>query len=122
MEGSDISRLELAFRMAGILAMKQAVTKAKPILLEPMMNVEVTTPEEYQGDIIGDLNRRRGRIEGIETRNSGTVVRAEVPLAEMFGYATSLRSMTQGRAVFSMEFEKYNEVPANIAESITSRN
>jgi elongation factor G len=91
------------------------------VILEPVMKVEVVTPEEYMGDVIGDLNRRRGQIQGMDDSPSGRIVNAEVPLAEMFGYATSLRSMSQGRATFTMEFAKYQEVPANVAETIIKR-
>jgi len=92
--------------------------KAKPVLLEPLMSVEVETPEDYMGDVIGDLNRRRGMVEGMEDGPSGKIVRAMVPLAEMFGYATDLRSQTQGRASYSMEFGKYAETPSNIAQAV----
>jgi len=107
--------------MAGIFALREAAKKAKPILLEPVMAVEVTTPDQYQGDIIGDLNRRRGRVEGIESRNSGTVINAEVPLAEMFGYATSMRSLSSGRATFSMEPKSFAQVPQKIAEELLEK-
>ena len=100
---------------------KEGVRKAKPVLLEPIMKVEVVTPEDYTGDVIGDLNRRRGHIQGMEDGPSGKVVTAEVPLAEMFGYATSVRSMTQGRATFTMEFAKYVEVPNNVAEAVMKK-
>ncbi len=114
----DVDSSELAFKMAGIFAFKDACQKAKPVLLEPIMKVEVTTPEEYMGNIIGDLNAKRGQIEEMTDRANIKLVRANVPLAEMFGYATSLRSMSQGRANYSMEFLKYNEVPRNILEQI----
>jgi elongation factor G len=109
---------EIAFKVAGSLAAKAAARIAKPVLLEPVFAVEVTTPEEFMGDVIGDLNRRRGRVEGMEPRGNAQVVRALVPLAEMFGYATDVRSMTQGRATYSMQFERYDEVPPNIAEKV----
>ena len=100
------------------MALKEGCLKANPVLLEPMMAVEVVTPEEHMGDVVGDLNRRRGIILGMDEIPSGKTVQAEVPLAEMFGYATDLRSQTQGRASFSMEFLKYSDVPNNIAEQL----
>jgi len=100
------------------MGFKDGALKAKPVLLEPIMKVEVVTPEDYMGDVMGDLNRRRGLPQGMEDSPSGKVIRAEVPLAEMFGYATDLRSMSQGRAVYSMEFERYNEVPPSVADSV----
>ena len=109
---------EIAFKVAGSLAFKEAARRAKPVLLEPIFKVEVVTPEEFMGDVIGDLNRRRGRVEGMEPRGNAQVVNAFVPLSEMFGYATDLRSATQGRATYTMQFEKYDEVPPNIAEKI----
>ena len=109
---------ELAFKVAGSLALKAAVTRAKPILLEPIFAVEVVTPEEFMGDVIGDLNRRRGHVHGMEQRGNAQVINAFVPLAEMFGYATDLRSNTQGRATYTMQFERYEEVPPNIAEQV----
>jgi elongation factor G len=109
---------ELAFKVAGSLALKAAVTRAKPILLEPIFAVEVVTPEEFMGDVIGDLNRRRGHVQGMEQRGNAQVISAYVPLAEMFGYATDLRSNTQGRATYTMQFERYDEVPPNIAERV----
>jgi len=118
----DVDSSEMAFKIAGSMGFKEGASKAKPALLEPIMKVEIVTPEEYMGTVNGDLNRRRGILQGTEETPAGKVIRAEVPLSEMFGYATDLRSATQGRAVYTMEFEKYNEVPANIAESITSRN
>ena len=114
----DVDSSEMAFKVAGSMALKEGALKAKPVLLEPVMKVEVVTPEEYMGDVVGDLNRRRGIIQGMDEIPSGKVVRAEVPLAEMFGYATDVRSQTQGRASFSMEFLKYAEVPNNIAEQL----
>jgi elongation factor G len=114
----EVDSSEMAFKVAGSMGFRAGVEKAKPVILEPMMKVEVETPEDYMGDVIGDLNSRRGMVQGMEDGPSGKVVRAEVPLAEMFGYATSLRSATQGRASYSMEFGKYNEVPANIAEAL----
>ncbi len=118
----DVDSSEMAFKIAGSIGFKEGVTKAKPVLLEPIMKVEIVTPEEYMGTVNGDLNRRRGILQGTDETPAGKVIRAQVPLSEMFGYATDLRSATQGRAVYTMEFEKYDEVPANIAESITSRN
>ena len=118
----DVDSSEMAFKIAGSMGFKEGASKAKPVLLEPIMKVEIVTPEEYMGTVNGDLNRRRGILQGTEETPAGKVIRAEVPLSEMFGYATDLRSATQGRAVYTMEFEKYNEVPTNIAESITSRN
>ena len=118
----DVDSSEMAFKIAGSIGFKEGVTKAKPVLLEPIMKVEIVTPEEYMGTVNGDLNRRRGILQGTDETPAGKVIRAQVPLSEMFGYATDLRSATQGRAVYTMEFEKYYEVPANIAESITSRN
>ncbi|MEP7245622.1 MAG: elongation factor G [Gammaproteobacteria bacterium] len=114
----DVDSNEMAFKIAASMGFKDGFRKAKPILLEPIMKVEVVSPEEYSGDVIGDLNRRRGQIMGMDDSPSGKAVTAEVPLSEMFGYATTVRSMSQGRATFTMEFEKYVEVPPNIAESI----
>ena len=114
----DVDSNEMAFKIAASMGFKDGFRKAKPILLEPIMKVEVVTPEEYSGDVIGDLNRRRGQIMGMEDGPSGKAVTAEVPLSEMFGYATTVRSMSQGRATFTMEFEKYLEVPPNIADTI----
>ena len=117
----DVDSNEMAFKIAGSIGFKEGVRNAKPVLLEPVMKVEVVTPEDYYGDVIGDLNRRRGQIMGMDDSLSGKVVTAEVPLAEMFGYATSVRSMSQGRATFTMEFEKYMEVPNNVAEAIMKK-
>lgn len=114
----DVDSSEIAFKIAGSMATKEGVSKASPALLEPIMSVEVVTPEEYMGDVMGDLNRRRGIVQGMDDAPSGKIIRAEVPLAEMFGYATSLRSATQGRANYSMEFEKYMEAPSNVADSV----
>jgi elongation factor G len=114
----DTDSSEIAFRVAGSLALKAAVQRAKPVLLEPVFSVEVVTPEEFMGDVIGDLSRRRGQISGMEQRGNAQVVSGHVPLAEMFGYATDLRSNTQGRATYTMQFERYEEVPPNIAEGI----
>jgi elongation factor G len=117
----EVDSSEMAFKIAGSMGFKEGAKKAKPVLLEPIMKVEVVTPEEYMGDVMGDLNRRRGLVGGMDDSPSGKVIRAEVPLAEMFGYATDLRSATQGRATYSMEFEKYNEAPANIAEEVIKK-
>ena len=118
----DVDSSEMAFKIAGSMAIKEAVMKAQPVLLEPMMKVEVETPEDYMGDVIGDLSRRRGNIAGMEDTPSGKSVEARVPLSEMFGYSTDLRSSTQGRASFSMEFSHYEEVPKNVAEAIIAKN
>ncbi|HEY1716233.1 MAG TPA: elongation factor G [Solirubrobacteraceae bacterium] len=114
----DTDSSEIAFRIAGSLALKAAVARAKPVLLEPVFSVEVVTPEEFMGDVIGDLSRRRGQINGMEQRGNAQVISAHVPLAEMFGYATDMRSATQGRATYTMQFDRYEEVPPNIAEGI----
>jgi elongation factor G len=114
----DVDSNEMAFKIAGSMGFKDGFRKARPVLLEPIMKVEVVTPEEYSGDVIGDLNRRRGQILGMDDNPSGKVITAEVPLSEMFGYATTVRSMSQGRATFTMEFAKYVEVPSHIADSI----
>jgi elongation factor G len=114
----DVDSSEMAFKIAGSMGFKEGFRRAKPILLEPIMKVEVVTPEEYSGDVIGDLNRRRGQILGMDESPSGKAITAEVPLSEMFGYATTVRSMSQGRATFTMEFGKYTEVPPNIADGI----
>ena len=117
----DVDSSEMAFKIAGSMGFKEGARKANPALLEPMMKVEVVTPEDYMGDVMGDLNRRRGLVQGMEDAPAGKIIRAEVPLAEMFGYATDLRSATQGRATYSMEFAKYNEAPANIAEAVIKK-
>ena len=117
----DVDSSEMAFKIAGSMAFRDGATKANPVLLEPIMKVEVVTPEEYMGDVMGDLNRRRGLPQGMDDTPSGKTIRAEVPLAEMFGYATDLRSMSQGRAVYSMEFEKYSEVPQNVADTVINK-
>ncbi|RKQ93530.1 translation elongation factor 2 (EF-2/EF-G) [Solirubrobacter pauli] len=114
----DTDSSEIAFKIAGSLAFKEAAKRAKPVLLEPVFAVEVVTPEEYMGDVIGDLNRRRGRVNGMEPRGNAQVVSAHVPLSEMFGYATDVRTMSQGRATYTMQFDKYEEVPPNIAEKV----
>ncbi len=117
----DVDSSEMAFKIAGSMAVKKAARLASPVLLEPVMAVEVVTPEEYMGDVIGDLSSRRGRVEGMEQRGNSHVVRAQVPLADMFGYATDLRSRTQGRATYTMQFHAYNEVPESIAKEIIAR-
>ncbi|MCB1868356.1 MAG: elongation factor G [Gammaproteobacteria bacterium] len=117
----DVDSSEMAFKIAGSMCFKDAAKLADPVLLEPVMKVEVVTPEEYMGDIMGDLSSRRGLVQGMEDSPAGKLIRAEVPLAEMFGYATDMRSATQGRATYSMEFVKYNEVPASIAEAIIKK-
>ena len=117
----DVDSSEMAFKIAGSMGFKDGAKKADPVLLEPMMDVEVVTPEEYLGDVMGDLNSRRGRIEGIGSRRDAQVVRAMVPLSEMFGYATSLRSMTQGRAIFTMQFSHYDEMPRSIADQVIEK-
>jgi elongation factor G len=117
----DVDSNEMAFKIAGSMCFKEGVQKAKPVLLEPMMKVEVTTPEEYMGDVMGDLNSRRGLVQGMDDTPAGRQIKAEVPLSEMFGYATDLRSATQGRANYSMEFAKYAEVPASIADAVIKK-
>ncbi len=114
----DTDSSEIAFKIAGSLGMKEALRRAKPTLLEPIFKVEVVTPEDFLGDVIGDLSRRRGRIEGQDRRSNALAVTAMVPLSEMFGYATEMRSMTQGRATYTMQFEKYDEVPSNVATKV----
>jgi len=117
----DVDSSEMAFKIAGSMGFKEGCARAKPVLLEPIMKVEIVTPEEYLGSVNGDLNRRRGILQGTEDSPAGKIIRAEVPLSDMFGYATDLRSATQGRATYTMEFTKYNEVPANIAEGIVKK-
>ena len=117
----DVDSNEMAFKIAGSMAMKKGALEANPALLEPMMKVEVVTPEDYMGDVVGDLNRRRGLVQGMEDVPAGKTIRAEVPLSEMFGYATDLRSATQGRASYAMEFSRYMEAPSNIAEAIIKK-
>jgi elongation factor G len=114
----DVDSNEMAFKIAGSMGFKEGFRRAKPVLLEPIMKVEVVTPEDYSGDVIGDLNRRRGQITGMDETPAGKAITADVPLSEMFGYATTVRSMSQGRATFTMEFSKYVEVPPNIADGI----
>jgi elongation factor G len=117
----DVDSSEMAFKIAGSMAIKEAVMKASPVLLEPMMKVEVEVPEDFLGDVMGDLNSRRGQIEGMGSDDGIAKVTAKVPLAEMFGYATDIRSKTQGRGIFSMEFSHYDEVPRNVAEAIIAK-
>jgi elongation factor G len=117
----DVDSSEMAFKIAGSMGFREGAAKASPVLLEPIMKVEVVTPEDYMGDVMGDLNRRRGLPQGMDDTPAGKVIRAEVPLAEMFGYATDLRSMSQGRAVYSMEFQKYSEVPQNVADLVMKK-
>jgi elongation factor G len=117
----EVDSSEMAFKIAGSMAMKEAAKKAGPVILEPMMAVEVTTPEDYMGDVIGDLNSRRGQIQAMEERAGIRVVKALVPLSEMFGYVGDLRSRTQGRANYSMLFDSYAEVPANVAKEIIAK-
>jgi elongation factor G len=118
----DVDSSEMAFKIAGSMALKAAKDKCQPCILEPIMKVEVTVPEEYMGDVMGDLNSRRGRIEGMDSRAGAQIIRSKVPLAEMFGYSTTLRSRTQGRGVFSMEISHYEEVPKSISEQIIAKN
>jgi elongation factor G len=117
----DVDSSEMAFKIAGSMAFKEAARRADPALLEPMMQVEVRTPEQYMGDVIGDLNSRRGHIQAMEDVSGAKVVRAIVPLSEMFGYVGDLRSKTQGRAVYTMQFDSYSEVPRNVAEEIIKK-
>ena len=117
----EVDSSEMAFHIAGSMAFKDAMRKGNPVLLEPIMKVEVTMPEEYMGDIIGDINSRRGRIEGMEDIGGGKLVKAYVPLAEMFGYSTDLRSRTQGRGNYSMFFEKYEPVPKSVQEKVLAK-
>lgn len=117
----DVDSSEMAFKIAGSMAFQTAAKQAKPYLMEPLFDVEVVVPEEYMGDVMGDLNSRRGHIVGIVNRPDAQVITATVPLSEMFGYATKLRSITQGRAIYTMEFSKFQEVPRNVAEEIMSK-
>lgn len=117
----EVDSNEMAFKIAGSMAFKEGARKASPVLLEPIMKVEVVTPEDYMGDVMGDLNRRRGILQGMDDAPAGKIIRAEVPLSEMFGYATDLRSATQGRATYTMEFAKYNEAPSSIAEAVINK-
>ena len=117
----EVDSSEMAFKVAGSMAFKNAAIIANPVLLEPMMKVEVVTPEDYMGDVMGDLNRRRGIVQGMEDSPAGKMINAHVPLSEMFGYATDLRSQTQGRATYTMEFDHYAEAPASVAEEIIKK-
>ena len=117
----EVDSSEIAFKIAASMALQEGVRKSTPVIMEPMMRVEITTPEEFMGDVIGDVNSKRGRVDTMEDRSGAKVIRAFVPLAEMFGYATSLRSMTQGRAAYAMEFDHYAEVPTNVAEELKGK-
>jgi elongation factor G len=117
----DVDSSEIAFKVAGSMAFKEAARRAGPVLLEPVMTVEVVTPSDYMGDVIGDLSSRRGKIQGMDQRGDAQVINAIVPLSEMFGYSTTLRSMSQGRAVYSMQFAHYEEVPKSKAEEIIAK-
>ena len=117
----DVDSSEIAFKVASSMALKDGALKANPVILEPIMKLEVVTPEEYMGDVVGDLNRRRGIVQGMNDIHAGKSLEGEVPLAEMFGYATDLRSATQGRATFTMEPLKYSEVPSNVAEALINK-
>jgi elongation factor G len=117
----DVDSSEMAFKIAGSMAVKKAARAASPVLLEPIMAVEVVTPEDFMGDVIGDLAARRGKVEGMEQRGNSQLIRAQVPLGDMFGYATDLRSRTQGRATYTMQFHAYHEVPDSIAKEIIAR-
>ena len=117
----DVDSSEMAFKIAGQMAFKKAAEMAKPVLLEPIMGIEVVTPEDYMGDVMGDLSSRRGRIEGMEARGNTQVIKAQVPLSEMFGYSTNLRSMTQGRGNYTMQFASYDEVPKSVSEEIIAK-
>jgi elongation factor G len=117
----DVDSSEMAFKIAGSMAFKDAAKKARPVLLEPVMRVEVVVPEEYMGDIMGDINSRRGRITAMEARGGTQIVKSRVPLSEMFGYATDLRSRTQGRATYSMHFERYEQAPPHVSEEVVAR-
>ena len=117
----EVDSSEIAFKIAGSMAFKEAMGKASPVILEPIMSLEVVTPEEYMGEVISDINRRRGRIAGQEPRGNAQVIAAHAPLAEMFGYATDLRSRTQGRATYSMHFDRYEQAPQNVSEEVVAR-
>jgi elongation factor G len=118
----DVDSNETAFKVASSMAIKEGAPKAKAVLLEPVMKVEVVTPEEFMGDVMGDINRRRGLVQGMDDSPSGKIIRATVPLAEMFGYATDLRSQTQGRASYTMEFADYEEAPSSVVEAVINQN
>jgi elongation factor G len=117
----EVDSSEMAFKIAGSMALKEAARKASPVILEPMMSVEVTTPDDYMGDVIGDLNSRRGHIQQMDERSGSRVIKALVPLSEMFGYVGDLRSRTQGRAQYTMQFDSYAEVPANVSKEIIAK-
>jgi elongation factor G len=117
----DVDSSEMAFKIAGSMAFKEAARKASPVLLEPLMAVEVTTPDDYMGDVIGDINSRRGHVQSMDERHGARVISALVPLSEMFGYVGDLRSRTQGRAVYTMQFDSYAEVPTNVADEIIKK-
>ena len=117
----EVDSSEMAFKIAGSMAFKEAAKRAQPVILEPMMNVEVVTPDQFMGDVLGDLSSRRGKIGGMTQRGEAQVIAATVPLGEMFGYSTKLRSMSQGRAVYSMEFAHYEEVPKSKMEEIVAK-
>ena len=117
----DVDSSEIAFKIAASMALQEGVKKADPVIMEPTMEIEVTTPEEFMGDVIGDINSKRGKVDTMEDRAGAKIIKAYVPLAEMFGYATSLRSMTQGRASYAMQFDHYAEVPNNVAEDLKGK-
>ena len=114
----DVDSSDMAFKIAASMALRQAVLEAKPAVLEPIMMVEIVTPDEHMGDVVGDINRRRGVVSGMDENPAGKIVKAAVPLSEMFGYSTDLRSKTQGRATYTMEFSKYEEIPENLTDQI----
>ena len=117
----EVDSSEIAFKIAGSMAFKEGMMRAKPVLLEPVMDVEVVVPENYMGDVLGDLSSRRGKIEGMEAHKSIQTIRCKVPLSDMFGYATALRSQTQGRGTYTMQFSRYEEIPKNIAEGLIAK-
>jgi len=117
----EVDSSEMAFKIAGSMAFKEAARKASPVLLEPIMFVEVVTPDDYMGDVIGDLNSRRGQVQGMDQRGNAQAIRAQVPLSEMFGYVNDLRSRTQGRATYTMQFDSYQQTPASVQEEIVKR-
>jgi elongation factor G len=117
----EVDSTPIAYKIAGSLAFKEAALKASPVLLEPIMKLEVVTPDDYLGNVVGDVNSRRGRIEGMEMKGGSRIIKSQVPLAEMFGYATILRTLTQGRGVFTMEFYRYEQVPSQVAQEIVAR-
>jgi len=117
----DVDSSEMSFKIAASMAFKEAFMKARPVLTEPIMDLEVVTPEEFMGEVIGDLNSRRGQVQGMTLRGNARVIRALVPLGEMFGYATAVRSLSQGRASYSMEFEKYEEAPKTVCEALIAK-